>query len=95
MNRFRVLSFLVIAFSVLGAASAVLAVIMMATARGESGAATMSPAILMLFLAVSMQGIAAVGAVVSNILKAQAERIEILERQLKKAEPVPDDRTRS
>jgi hypothetical protein len=93
MQRHRRLTFLVLTFSLLGVV-AVVAAIVARYAGGESGAGA-SPSMVLLGVGVLMQGIAAIGSVVSGILKEQANRIEALERRLREAESVAGDRIRS
>jgi hypothetical protein len=89
MDRYRRLNFLVLVFSGFGVAAVIGAVVLMFVNR-ESGSG-MSVSTLLVGLGVIMQGVAAVGSIVSNILKAQSDRIEALERRFQEAGGVPYD----
>ena len=94
MQRHRRLTFLVLTFSLLGVV-AVIAAIVARYVGGESGPGASAPMMMLLGAGVLMQGIAAIGSVVSGILKEQANRIEALERRLREMENVPGDKIRS
>jgi uncharacterized membrane protein YdbT with pleckstrin-like domain len=91
MNRIRILNFLAITFSVLGAVLVVIAVALMYTSR-ESATVAMPPATLLVGQGVLMQGIAAVCSIVSGVLKTQTDRIEALERRLLERSSAPPAR---
>ena len=93
MHRLRTLSFLVIAFSILGAASAVLAIATKFV--GKEAGSEIPIYLLLLFQGVLMGAIAAVGSIVSGMLKALADRIDALERRTQESTRLPDDRVRS
>ena len=87
MDRYRRLSLLVLTFSGFGVAAVIGAVVLMFVNR-ESGSG-MSVSTLLVGLGVIMQGVAAIGSIVSNILKAQADRIDALEKRMQEAGGVP------
>jgi hypothetical protein len=90
MARWKSLSFLTVAFSVLGAALVVLAVVQ--KFAGNEAGSGFPTYLLLMFQGVLMGAIAAVGSVVSGVLKAQADRIDALERRLSQAPGAPADR---